>query len=44
MYQQEEGASAAKKLVAHGKLEPKHGEEQDPADWDVHQCLATPVG
>lgn len=43
-YQQEEGASVAEKLAAQGKLEAKHGEEQDPAEGDVHQGLATPVG
>lgn len=44
IYQQEEDAGTARNLVAYGKLEAKHGEEQDPAEWDVHQCLATPVG
>lgn len=44
MYQQEGDAGAAKNLVVQGKLEPKHGQEQDAAEWDVHQCLATPVG
>ena len=43
MYQQEEAVDVPGNLVAHCELKPQHWEEKEPAQRDVHQCLAAPV-